>query len=154
MGFEVGGDRMAMAQLRDARREAPLHHPGSGLDRQHPAQRRAVEAFGAGEILARGDQQRAAVAHIAGDVLEIIVRQDAAALVAVEDDQVELVDLLHEELLGREGDQRELEYRDEILLLRRAQDGEMHQVDGAVGFQQVPPGALAGIGLARDEQHP
>ena len=117
-------------------------------------ERRAVEALGPGEVLAGGDQQRPAVAHVAGDVLEIGVRQDAAALVAVEDDQVELVDLLHEQLLGREGDQRELEDRHEVLLLRRAQDGEMHQVDRAVGLQQVPPGALAGIGLAGDEQHP
>ncbi len=30
----------------------------------------------------------------------------------------------------------------------------MHQIHGAVGFQQVPPGALARIGLAGDQQHP
>ena len=102
-----------------------------GVDRQDLAQRRAVEALGAGEVGAGGDQQRAAVADVAGDVLEVVVRQDAAALVAVEDDQVELVDLLHEQLLGREGDQRELEDRHEVLLLRRAQDGEMHEVDRA-----------------------
>ena len=125
-----------------------------GIDRQDLAQRRAVEALRPGEVRAGGDQQRAAVAHVAGDVLEVVVRQDAAALVAVEDDQVELVDLLHEQLLRREGDQRELEDRHEVLLLRRAQDGEVHEVDGAVGLQQVPPGPLARIGLAGDEQHP
>ena len=30
----------------------------------------------------------------------------------------------------------------------------MHEIDRAVGLQQVPPGALARIGLARDQQHP
>ena len=113
------------------RHEALLDHPRRRRDRQDLAQRRAVEALGAGEVGAGGDQERAAVADVAGDVLEIVVRQDAAALVAVEDDQVELVDLLHEQLLGREGDQRELEDRHEVLLLGRAQDGEVHEVDRA-----------------------
>jgi hypothetical protein len=37
--------------------------------------------------------------------------------------------------------------------LRRAQDGEVDEIDAGVGFQQVAPGALAGVRLARDEQH-
>ena len=134
--------------------EALLDHRRRRLGRQDLAQRRAVEALGPGEVGAARDQQRPAVAHVAGDIVEIVVRQDAAPLVAVEDDQVELVDLLHEQLLRREGDQRELEHRHEVLLLRRPQDGEMHEVDRRVRLQQVPPGPLARIGLARDQQHP
>ena len=88
-----------------------------------------------------------------GDVLQIEQRQHAAALVAVEDDQVELVELLLEQLARREGDQRELVDRRAVLLLRRTQNGEMHEVDGSVGFQHVAPGALAGMRLARDQQH-
>ena len=118
------------------------------------AQRRPVEALGPREIRSARDQKRAAVADVARDVLEILRRQDAPPLVAVEDDQVELVDLLHEQLLRRKRDQAQLEDRHEILLLRRAQDGEMHQIDRAVGFQQVAPRPLARIGLARHQQHP
>ena len=30
----------------------------------------------------------------------------------------------------------------------------MHEIDAGVGFQQIAPGALAGMRLARDQQHP
>ena len=73
-------------------------------------------------------------------------------LVAVEDDQVELVDLLREQLAGREGDQRELVDRRAVLLLRRPQNGEVDEVDRGVGLQEVAPGALAGMRLAGDEE--
>ena len=73
-------------------------------------------------------------------------------LVAVEDDQVEIIDLFDEELAGREGDQRQLVDRRAVLLFRRTQDGEMHEVDRGVRFQEVAPGALAGMRFARDEQ--
>ena len=74
-------------------------------------------------------------------------------LVAVEDDQVEVVDLLREQLARREGDERQLIDRRAVVLLGRAQNGEVHQVDGGVGLQQVSPRALAGVRLAGDEQH-
>ena len=60
---------------------------------------------------------------------EIFARDQAARLVAVEDDEVEFLELLLEQLAHREDDQAELADRREIVLLRRAQDGEMHQVD-------------------------
>ena len=44
---------------------------------------------------------------IARDVLEIGQRQDAVFAVAVEDDQIEAVELFREQLLGREDDQRQ-----------------------------------------------
>ncbi len=50
--------------------------------------------------------------------------------------------------LGREGDERELVDRRAVLLLGRAQNGEVDEVDGGVRLQQVAPGALAGVGLA------
>ena len=93
-------------------------------------------------------QQRAAVAHIARDVLEIGVRQHAALAVAVEDDEVELVELDVEQLADREGDQRQLADRRAVLLFRRAQDGEMDEIDRRVGFEDVAPGALALMRLA------
>jgi hypothetical protein len=99
------------------------------------------------------DQQRAAVFDILRDVVIVEDRQHAAVLVAIEDDQVELVDLVDEEFAGREGDQRELVDRRAVLLFRRAQNGEVHEVDRCVGLQEVAPGALAGVRLAGDEQH-
>jgi len=105
------------------------------------------------EILA-GLKQRAALPHIAGDILEIGLRQDAAPAVAVEDDEVELVDLDVEQLADREGDQRQLADRRAVLLFRRTQDREMHQLDRGVGFQDVAPHPLAGMRLARNQEHP
>ena len=66
-----------------------------------------------------------------------------APLIAVEDDEIELVELLDEQLAGREGDQRQFLDRRAVLLLGRAQDGEMHEIDGGIGLQQIAPGALA-----------
>src|SRR5262249_16280211 len=40
-----------------------------------------------------------------------------------------------------------------VLLLRRAQNGEMHEVDAGVGFEQVAPGSLARMRFAGHEQH-
>src|SRR5262249_39742665 len=39
-----------------------------------------------------------------------------------------------------------------VLLLWRAQDGEMHEIDAGVGFEQVAPGSLARMRLAGHEQ--
>ena len=58
-----------------------------------------------------------------------------------------------EQFAHREGDQRQLVQRREVVLLRRTQNGEMHQIDGRIGLQQPPPGALARMRLARDQQH-
>ena len=55
--------------------------------------------------------------HIARDVVEVEQRQDVAVRVAVEDDEVELLDLLCEQLARREGDQRQLVDRRAVLLL-------------------------------------
>ncbi len=101
----------------------------------------------------RRDQQRAALFDIFGDVVVIEDRQHVAVLVAVEDDQVEIVDLLDEQLARREGDQRQFVDRRAVLLFRRPQNGEMHQVDRGIRFQQVAPGALAGMRFARNQQH-
>ena len=66
---------------------------------------------------------------------------------------MELVDLLLEQLARRKRDQRQLVDRRAVLLLGRAQDGEVHEIDRGVGLQQVAPGALARVRLARDQQH-
>jgi hypothetical protein len=124
-----------------------------GVGRQGGDQRRVGDGVLAGIFRTGGDQQRAAAAHIFGDVVVIERRQDVAVLVAVEDDQVEILDLLDEQLARREGDQRQFVDRRAVLLFRRAQDGEVDEVDRGVGLQQVAPGALAGMRLAGDEQH-
>ena len=130
-----------------------LEQPAGRRRRQHHGQRRARQAHLAGVVVAGGDQQRAALLHVAGDVLVVEQLQDVAVLVAVEDDEVEVLDPLREQLARREGDQRELMDRRAVLLLRRAQDREVHEVDGGVGLEQVAPHALAGVRLARHQQH-
>ena len=141
-----------MAVGRDGRVERRLGDRAGRRGGQHRRQRGVVEAAVVDIVGAGGDQQRTAIADIAGDVVEVEDRQHAAMLVAIEDDEVELVDLLREQLAGGEGDQRELVDRRAVLLLRRAQDGEVDEVDRGVGLEEVPPGALAGMRLARDEE--
>ncbi len=98
-------------------------------------------------------RKRAALLHIAHDVLDIGLRDHAAAAVAVEDDEVELVELDVEQLADRKGDQRQFADRRAVLLFRRAQDGEMDEIDRRVGFEDVAPHPLAGMRLARHQQH-
>ena len=68
--------------------------------------------------------------------------------VAVEDDELKFVDLLLEQLARGERDQRELVDRRAVLLFRRAQDGEMHEIDAGIGFEQIAPRSLARMRLA------
>ena len=65
-----------------------LRDPGRPR-RQHRRQRRIGEAVPPGEFRPDAHQQRPALAHIVGDVLQIERRQHAAVLEAVEDDEVE-----------------------------------------------------------------
>ena len=147
-------DRMLQAVAGQFGLERGFDDATRGHRRQHRRQRRARQAQAARVIVAGRHQQRAAVLiHVARDVVVVEHLQDAAMLVAVEDDEIELVDLLREQLARREGDQRQLVDRRAVLLLRGAQNGEMHEVDGGIRFEQVAPGALAGVRLARDQQH-
>src|SRR6185437_15667088 len=105
---QISRHGMAPPGLGDARQEAFLEDIAGWLGRQHAAQRRAVEAQGRAEVRACRLEQRAAFPDIARDVREIGGWQDAAPGIAVEDDEVELVDLDVEQLADREGDERKL----------------------------------------------
>ena len=134
---QVLGDRVARAERRDLRAERAGHHAAAAIafvggdraGRQHLAERARRQAGGPGEFRPDAEQQGAAAAHVIGDVAQIHGRQDAAVLEAVQDDQVEFLDLDLEQLAHREGDQRKLVERRQIVLFGRAQDGEVHQVD-------------------------
>src|SRR5262249_35775001 len=119
---------------------------------QDDVERRAPDAGGACVIGPGGDQHRAALAHIARDIVEIDDRQHALPRVAIKDDELKLVDLLLEQLARWEGDQRQFVDRGTVLLLRRAQNGEMHEIDAGIGLEQIAPRALARMRLAGAEQ--
>ena len=144
---------MLPADLGERGSELALDHPAHRLGRQHGRERRLVERAGFRIVRPARDQDGAALAHIARDVVEIDDRQDALPRVAVKDDEVELVDLLAEQLAGREGDQRQFVDRGAVLLLRGPQNREVHEVDRGVGLEQVAPCPLARVRLARDQQH-
>ena len=150
--FQPARHRVALSQLGDLGQVGRFHNLRRGTAGQDIGQRRAVERSGRGKFRPRRHQQRPAAFHIGTHVVEIEHGQDAAPLVSVEDHQVELVDALHEKLAGGKGDQAQLRHRHAIVAIGRAQDGEMHQIDARVGFQQVAPGALPRMRLARNQQ--
>ena len=131
----------------------PLDHLPARITRQDPREPRAREAGRAGEFRTCRDQERAALSDVAGDVVEIGRGQHALVGVAVEDDQIEVLDLLDEQLARRKGDQREFRDRRTVLLLRRPQDREVDEIDVGVGLQQVAPGTLALVRFAGDQEH-
>ena len=151
--LQAARHRMAPAGCGEECAEAALGHLAARLRRQDRVERRAPDAGRAGVVGAGGDQHGAAVAHVFRDVVEIDHRQHALAGVAVEDDELEFRDLLLEQLAGRKSNQRKLVDRRAVLLLGRAQNGEMHEIDRGVRFKQIAPGALAGVRLAGHQQH-
>jgi hypothetical protein len=152
MRAEAFGHRVALAYLGNLGDKTFLDDPSRGRSGQDRPKWRAVDRGGGGVFRPAGDQDGAAVLHVAAHVVVIDRGQDAAALVAVPDDEVELLDLLEKQLPRREGDERQLGHRHAVLLVRRAEDGEVDEVDGGVGLQQVPPGPFARMRLARDEE--
>ena len=75
--------------------------------RQHRRQRRLMDREITGVIAASGNQQRAAVLiDITRDVFIIVELQNALVFIAVENDQIEIVDLLRKQFARREGNQR------------------------------------------------
>ena len=122
--------------------------------RQNGTERRAGETQRRGKGRPGGIEHRAALDDIVDDVAEIDHRQNAAPVIAVEDDQIEFRQIGREQLVGRERDQRQFAHRRHVLLVGRPQDGEMHEIDRRIGLQQVAPGPQTRIGLARDQHHP
>ena len=143
---------MPVADIGQTGPEPLLEHLSGRLARQDPAQRRAENRQGRGKGWPDSFEECAALFHIAGDVVEVETGEDAAPSVAVEDYEIELMKLDFEELAGRKGDQREFADRRAVLFLGRPKYGEVHQIDGRIGLQNVAPGALAGMRLARDKQ--
>src|SRR5688572_31929525 len=98
---------MAQTYRRHLRLEALGADLAGRLGREDLLQRRAIEAELAGRARPRRFKDRAAFLHILDDVLEILVRQDAKMLEPIEDDQIEFAQLDIEQLVDREGDQRQ-----------------------------------------------
>ena len=144
---------MFVPRLRDFRFEPADGNVACRAGGQDARQRCAVDRVGRGEGRAGCREDGAALFHIVDDVGQIGERQHAAPLVAVEDDEVELVELFGKEFARREGDQRQFADGRRILLFRRAQNGEMHEIDRGVGLQQVAPCPLARMRFARDQQN-
>src|SRR5438093_9650675 len=118
------------------------------LGRERFAQGRAIERERTRVAWTGRFQKRAAFFHISGDVLVVVARQHAPLAIPVEDDQVELVEFHLEQLPDRKRDQGELADGRAVLLLRRSQDGEMNEIDGGIGLEQVAPGPLARMRFA------
>ena len=147
------GDGMARALLADMGAERLLDHRAFGTRRGDLGEGGIVEPVAARIIGPHRHQQSAAVADIFDHVLEVDRGQHALVGIAVEDDEIEILDLVAEQIGDREADQGQFVGRRVVVLLRRAQDGEMDEIDIGVRLQQVAPGALAGMGFARHQQH-
>ncbi len=153
--LKIFRDWVTQAEWRDAGPEGTLH---DGVERRRPAwehlaQRGRRETGGAGELRADAEQQRTTVLDVVRDIAQIGERQQASVLEPVQHDEIELLDLHLEQFPHRKGDQRQLVQRREVVLLRRTKYREVYEVDGWIGLQQPPPGALAGMRFARDQQH-
>ncbi len=104
-------------------------------------------------MLSRRDKDGAALLNVAGDVVEIEQGEHTAPVIAVENDEIEILQFVRKQFACRKGDERELIYRSAVILFRWAQNREMHEIDRCVGFQQITPYPFAGVWFARNQQH-
>ncbi len=153
-GLQTTGHRVAIAQIADLRRKGLFDHARGGLRRQDVPQGRPRQTVDTGEIRARRDQDSAAAFDIIANRFKVLPRQNTTQFITIKDDQVEFINLFQEQLLGRKSDQRQFTDRHAVLFVGRAQDGEMYQINAGVRFQQIAPGAGAGVGLSADQKHP
>ncbi|MCX7344662.1 MAG: hypothetical protein NTU78_02805, partial [Alphaproteobacteria bacterium] len=144
---------MLAARLGQLRREGALDDLARRRRGNDVGKRGCIESVLACEVGAGGDQHRSAFLHIARDIAQIGRRQDRLAAVAVEDHEIELVELVDEKFARRKRDQRQFLDRRAVLFFRRAENGEMHQVDRRIGLEQVAPGTFAGMRLAGHQQY-
>ena len=144
---------MFVAQIGDGRAIGLFHHAGGGGTGDDLAQGRTVQALRCREIGARVDQNGAALFDVVAHVIQIDRRQNATAFVTVEDDQVEVFDFVQKQFARWECDQGQFVDRHAILFFGWAQNGEVHQIDRTVRFQQVPPCAPARMGFAGHQQN-
>ncbi len=130
-----------IAGLNGASTTRPVGRAGSTAPK-----RRAREADGRGVIRAGRNKHGSALLDIPRHIIEIDHRQHRTALIAVEDDQVELGELFGEEFARRESDERKLVDGRAIVLLGRTQNREMNEIDRGIRAKQIAPGALAAWG--------
>ena len=145
---------MAAAKLGQRGAEGFFNHLSGGRNGQNFCQGRAPQAVHRAKLGASGHQNGAAATDIGHHVVDILHRQDAPHPVAIKDDEIKFVNLFNEELPRREGNQRQFIHRHTILLFRRAQNGEMHQIHRRVRLQQVAPNPFARMRLTRNQEHP
>src|SRR5580704_17339355 len=131
---QVGGHRMAPAWLAQLRLEPFLIDIAARFGRQDLAERGAEQAHRRAEARPGRFEKGAAFADIFDHILDISLWDHSASAVAVEDNQVELVELDVEQFADREGDQRQFADRRAVLLFGRPQNREMNQIDRRVGF--------------------
>ena len=126
---EFLGHRMPAAEIGQLRLIALLVDIAGRLGRQNRPERRPGKAHRCSEARAGRFEKGAAFADIAGDIFEVGLRDHPPAAVAVEDDQIKFVELDVEQFADRKGDQRQFTDRRAVLLFRRPQDREVHEVD-------------------------
>ena len=132
IGLQRPGNRVALAQPGHFRTHRFIDHKTGWPGRQNLPERGAEQAFHARKFRSGRNQHRPAAAHVIAHAFQIISRQDSPQPITIENDQVELVNLVDEQLLRRKGDQAQLIHRHPVLLVWRAQDREMHQIDRGI----------------------
>src|SRR5205085_6802751 len=92
--LEPARHRMSFAQISEPRPKGAFGDAAARLGGKDDVERRAPDAGLARIVWTGRDQHRASLPHKAGDVVEIDDRQHALPRIAIEDDQLKVVDLL------------------------------------------------------------
>ena len=121
-------------------------------DRQHVLDGRSGVVAGGEALITADHRERAAVADVGGDSVEVLRHPVRAMVEVLEDHQVERLELLLEDLLRGEGNERELVLRAVRIVSGRPQDEEADQVDVRVLLQELPEEAHVPRGAADHQE--
>ena len=144
---------MPAAKLGQRGFETTVDDARCDVHRQNLGQRRPPQTIHRARFRTSSHKNRSPTPHIIAHIFKVGHRQNTPNAVAVKNDQIKFLDLFHEQFPRRKRNQRQLVHRDAILLFRRPQNGEMHQINRRIRFQQVAPNPFASMGFPRYQQH-
>jgi hypothetical protein len=122
---------------------------------EHVGDGRSLEVAGAEGLIAADHGQRSAVADVLADAVEVLLQVVPGPVAEIlEDDEVEGLELLLEDLLRREGNERQLVLRGAGVVARRAEDEEADQVHVGIALEELAQEAHVPARPAHHQHHP
>ena len=144
---------MASSSFAYARPKSLLNHSRRRTSGHNLSQWRAIQTVRRGKVWSCRNQHCATALDVVTNILEILGRQNPSPLVAVKNNQIEVLNFLDKELPRRKSNQRKLSHRHAIMLFWWAQNCKVNKINRAVRLQKIAPCPTPSMRFPRHEQN-